>query len=124
MKKLLIILIISLFSYSAYADKIQFHFFCENKFSDGSGRKFTIKVDGKKMIIKDLRRSNETEYKEIYFANSYGKEFTIFVIHDNNSHSIIFLAPTENKNKIMTTGYSTENFDQKSMISHGSCDRI
>ena len=122
MKRFLIILIISLFSYSAFADKIQGHFFCEKKFPDGSGSKFTIKVDNKKMIIKELRKGEKTEYKEIYFADSYLKEFTIFV--QPNSNIVLFLAPIDKNRKIKVTTFSANIFDEKNMIAHGLCDRI
>ena len=109
----------------AFADKIQGHFFCESKYPDGSGGKFTIKVNGSKMTVKDVGYDIITKYKELYYADFYREEFTVFVMSENNDQAIYILSPIENtKDRISTTRINTSDYQIKSMIAQGTCDRI
>jgi len=124
MKRLIVIFILSIISFPTYADKVQGHFFCEEKFPDGSGGKFTIKVTGKDMSTKSIGSSFSSEYKEIYYSDYLDEQYTIFVMKQNTSQMIRILSPTENKNKITTTYINTATYREKSMVAHGICDRI
>ena len=123
MKKLLMIFTFCFISHSAFADKLQGNFFCEKKFiTDGSGGKFTLKINGNRMITKDIELNSSSEYKEVFF--SVKKEYTVFVQIKNLFERLYIIAPTENKNKIMITQYDTENYYTKSVIAQGMCDKV
>jgi len=124
MKRLLIIFIFCFISHSAYADKIQGHFFCEEKFPDGSGSKFTLKINGTNMSNKDIRDDKGIKYKEVYFSDYLDEQYTIFVMKEHSSQFVYILSPTENKNKISTTFINTVTYKNKSSVAKGMCDRI
>ena len=124
MKKLFIFFIFYFTIFPVLAEKVQGHFFCEEKFPDGSGGKFTIKVTGKDMTTKSIGSSFSSEFKEVYYSDFLDEQYTIFVMKTNTSQFVRILSPTENKNKITTTYINTATYREKSMIAHGSCDRI
>ena len=126
MKKLLLALALFFIFQPAFADKIQGHFFCDEKYPDGSGEKFTLKVRGNKMSY--LRVGDDPswagEWKEVYFSDYIDEQYTIFIMSKNTSQMIYVLSPTEDKNKISTTYINTATYKDKSMVAHGRSDRI
>ena len=123
MKRLLIILVFSLFSHSVFADKIQGTFFCEEKFSDGSGSKFTMKINGSDMSQRDVRDDWSVKYKEVFYADHFDKMYTVFV-SQNSNQNLYIVSPTEQKNRISFTYVNPVIYMDKSSVGKGMCDRI
>ena len=122
MKKLLIIFTFCFISHSAFADKLQGNFYCKDKYPDGSGGKFTLKINGPTMITKDVGYDFNTEYKEVFFSEKKG--YSIYVPTKNLGLAIYVIAPTEQNNRITLTKIDNENYYTKSVIAHGTCDRV
>jgi hypothetical protein len=123
MKKFLTVLIFCLMSNSAFAEKLQGTFFCELKFSDGSGSKFTMKINGSDMSKRDVRDDKGTKYKEVFFADHYDKMYTVFVSLNINQ-SLYIVSPTEKKNRISFTYVDPLIYMDESAVGKGMCDRI
>jgi hypothetical protein len=123
MKKFLTVLIFCLMSISAFAEKLQGTFFCEEKFTDGSSSRFTIKINGSDMSLRDTRDDWSTKFKQVFYADNYNKMYTIFVSLNSNQHLYI-ISPTEKKNKISTTFVGPIIYRDKSLVARGMCDRI
>lgn len=121
MKKLLLALAIFFISSPTYADRIQGHFFCEQKFPDGSSGKFVLKVNEDRMTYKHVDTGRLNEYEEVYHSDN---SFTSNTIYVDSLGNIYVLSPTENKNKISTTYINTEIWKDKSVVAHGLCDKI
>ena len=110
-------------SISAFAEKLQGTFFCEEKFTDGSSSRFTIKINGSDMSLRDTRDDWSTKFKQVFYADNYNKMYTIFVSLNSNQHLYI-ISPTEKKNKISTTFVGPIIYRDKSLVARGMCDRI
>ena len=123
MKRLLIIFIFCFISHSAFADKIQGTFFCEEKFSDGSGSKFTMKINGSDMSQRDVRDDWSVKYKEVFYADHFDKMYTVFV-SQNSNQNLYIVSPTEQKNRISFTYVNPVIYMDKSSVGKGMCDRI
>ena len=63
MKKFLTVLIFCLISNSAFAEKLQGTFFGEEKFTDGSGRSFTLKINGSDMSVRDTAADDAKRHR-------------------------------------------------------------
>ena len=124
MKKLLLALAVFFISPPTYADRIQGHFFCEEKAPDGSSRKITLKVNGDRMTYRNVDIDVSFEYEEVYHSDRSYESYTIYV----DSHRRIYvLSLTENKNKISTTYIShilNSVNGNKSMVIQGLCAKI
>ena len=128
MKKLLLALAVFFISSPTYADRIQGHFFCEEKFPDGSSAKFTLKVNGDRMTTKQYHDLTDdyvsSEYEEVYHSDL---SFDSYTIYAGSLQTIYVLSTIENKNKISTT-YITTFFntvdENEIMVAHGLCDKI
>ena len=123
MKKFLIVLIFCLISNSAFAEKLQGTFFGEEKFTDGSGSSFTLKINGSDMSVRDTRDDWSTKYREVFYADHYDKMYTIFVSLNSNQHLYI-ISPTEKINKISTSFVGPVIYRDKSLVARGMCDRV
>ena len=116
-------MVFSLISHSAFADKIQGTFFCEEKFSDGSGSKFTMKINGSDMSQRDVRDDWSVKYKEVFYADHFDKMYTVFV-SQNSNQNLYIVSPTEQKNRISFTYVNPVIYMDKSSVGKGMCDRI
>lgn len=123
MKRLLIILTLCFISHSAFAEKLQGTFFCEEKFSDGSGSKFTMKINGSDMSQRDVRDDWSVKYKEVFYADHFDKMYTVFV-SQNSNQNLYIVSPTEQKNRISFTYVDPVIYMDKSSVGKGMCDRI
>ena len=123
MKRLLIILTLCFISHSAFAEKLQGTFFCEEKFSDGSGSKFTMKINGSDMSQRDVRDDWSVKYKEVFYADHFDKMYTVFV-SQNSNQNLYIVSPTEQKNRISFTYVNPVIYMDKSSVGKGMCDRI
>jgi hypothetical protein len=109
-------------SHSAFADKLQGNFFCELKFSDGSGNKFIMKINGSNMSVREVQDDFSIKYKEVFFADHYDKLYTIFVSQDSNQNLYI-VSPTEKKNRISFTYVRPVIYMDESSVGKGMCDK-
>ena len=84
-----------------FANKIQGTFSCEEKHRDGSVEKFSLKINGKKMIHKRFDYDLSLDFEETYYSNHKG--YTIFIMPRNTSQGIRILSPSDRNNKITIT---------------------
>ena len=127
MKKLLIIFIFYFISHSAFANKIQGSFICEDKSSDGEVNKFTLTINGSAMTIRiKISRikisTTGVKYKEIFFADHLDISYTIFA--SQPSYRVLYIvSPTKDEDRISFSYVNPVNSTDKHIIGKGMCDR-
>ena len=122
MKKLLIIFIFYFISHSAFANKIQGSFICEEKSSDGEVDKFTLTINGSAMSIRIKISTTGFKYKEVFFSDHLDISYTIFA--SQPSYRVLYIvSPTKDEDRISFSYVNPVNSTDKHIIGKGMCDR-
>ena len=123
MKKLLIILMFSFISHSAFADNMQGKFICHFKFSNGSGDPQMYTINGNTLKTQYLDSKIPSNYKEI--DTTYDRYKTFVSVGTNNSYQVlVMIAPSEEKDVIMVTLFDTEPYYKTNKVWGGNCKRF
>ena len=123
MKKLIFLILLCMIPNLVFANKIQGTFSCEAKHRDGSQEKFSLKINGKKMIHRRFDYDLSIDYEETYYSEPSG--YTIFIMPKNTSQGIIIVSLSKQSNKIIITDLGpSDKYDEYVSFAVGSCYKI